>query len=328
MWPERDPYEHPILGRVLPVFCTGTHAFQHPRVTRRLDLKGHLWNISEWPYRRKLAPFEEQQRRQVLASIGRQNANPNVLSKEIFSKVFLRCTDNSLNGKRGCGELLKYWGPDSTNSNPDRRKLYQFYCARDDCEQKWERRLFDSQGREVSRNPVGGNRGHKVPVPTKARFCPACNEAGIKTELQFPQNVRRVGGRTYKPPLLKLTCPNPNGIDHRSPERNRQGLTFYYDRKNSRFVHVPQKSVKQGGPPRGFCRKHGPLRRNVYATARQVMRVPKWIREKLGQQLPIYFEYCAVCGTGSWFSKDRRKRVSQHAPPTRLKGSEFHVMEI
>src|SRR2546426_5489184 len=170
---ERDPYNHAILGKVLPIFCDGTHAFKHPRVTLRLDRKGRLWDISKWPTRRKLALFE---RRRVQQALVMRDAPDH---PERLLQAFARCT-RSLDGRPGCGSLLKYHGH-AQSSNAQRRRLHVFQCSSGGCrQQQWELRYFDASGKEVARTPVGGARRAKTVLPRNARLCPVC-----KTELAF-----------------------------------------------------------------------------------------------------------------------------------------------
>jgi hypothetical protein len=58
MWIAGPAYEHALLGRIVPVYCSGTHTHKHPRVTRSIDRQGRLWDKSDWPEREALSPWE------------------------------------------------------------------------------------------------------------------------------------------------------------------------------------------------------------------------------------------------------------------------------
>lgn len=304
---EREAFDHPILGKVQPVFCTGSHAQRHPRVTRWLDRRrGRLWDASDWPHRRKLATFEAKRIKETLDVMGDVAEHDRVLN------CLARCTA-ALNGKRGCGGFLINDGHPSSRVS---KTLYAFYCAREGCQLQWRRRYFTALGKELPANPIGspgGERGCALPIPPGARLCPV---TGCGARLNSPKGVSVVGGEHYSPPLLKLWCPNPKNISHRSPHRSRSGRSFYYDKKRSQFVQVYSRARKQRGPVFSQpCKRHGRMNRSEFNS---IDRVPMRVRAKLGidklkkLDAPVYRDYC-LC-TEVWMTADGRKtnRMRNH----------------
>jgi transcriptional regulator with XRE-family HTH domain len=306
---EREPYDHTLLGKILPVFCDGTHAHRHPRVTRAIDRKGRLWEIGAWPHRKKLAPFEGRRVKRALARMGKQ-PQPTLLLQALQ-----KCS-TSLDGKPGCGAFMKYDGRWSS-SNPIRRRLHVFYCSKESCKQQWNRRLFDWKGKEVPRNPPGQHmKGrHKIRLPRTATICPvpACQEP-----LYFPKEVFDVGGVHYSPPLIRLWCKN-RAVDHSPhkrkelglPSGSRLGYTFYYDRKRSAFVEIHTKPLKKGHPI-VRCNVHGRMR---VTTIHYAARVPKGLLERLGSTLPVQRARCRYGDREAWISADGKKKIWRSPRP-------------
>ena len=298
MYKERAAFDHPMLGKVQPVFCTGTHAHSHPRVTRWLDRRrARLWDASNWPHRKKLAPFEIQKVKETLDVMG------DAPEPELVLNCLARCV-SSPDGVSGCGGFLVR--SPSSSTNPATKKLYRFECPSEGCQLQWKGRLFTPSGKEVPSNPAGGSRPREstFSIPPRARICPACG-----ANLTSPKEVSIVGGERYSPPLLRLWCPNPKNISHRSLDRSRGGRSFYYDKKRSQFVHVYTRPRKQRGPAFSKpCRIHGRMNRT---TITSIDRVPMRVRTKLGienlekLEHPIYRDYCPC--TEVWLTEDARK---------------------
>lgn len=296
--------DHWAFGKMLPVSCDGTPANKHKRVTRALDLKGRLWNISKWPPRRKLAPHERDRVRLARAKMG------NSTDENAFLGALQKCT-RTRDGRSGCGGYLRSSGPESS-TNTLRQKLYRFVCPNPQCEFHWEGRLFDSKGTEQQRNPVGmghlGKRKSTVRVPPSARHCPVCNQ-----ELRFPRECSDMGGRHYDPPLVRLTCLNRD-LDHKPdlrearglPRGSRSGLTFYYDRKKG-WINPDLKPLKKGSPAIRCPLHH--IRMQVFRhNASRLNRVPKYIQKKLGPGLPIFRALCKYGDAEVWLPADWKDR--------------------
>jgi hypothetical protein len=204
-------------------------------VTRSLDVKRRVWEISEWPIRSKLAFFERRRVQQAQTKMG------DVSDAALLLAALQKCTA-ALDGRPGCGAFLKYQGRHASK-NASRRRLEEFLCSNENCEIRWERRLFNSLGAEVARNQIGGERTRSpISVPRTARRCPICD-----ARLGFPKEFSKIGGATYDPPLLRLSCSHAGNVDHVAADRRkelalppafRKGQTFYYNRKESRFVDI------------------------------------------------------------------------------------------
>lgn len=294
----KEPYDHVILGKVQPVFCVGTHAHPHPRVTRWLDSRrGRLWDASDWPIRKKLVAFESKRIKEALDVMGDDPDPESVLN------CLAKCTD-SPDGKKGCGGFLANEGPHHVI-----KALTIFVCSREACELQWRQRYFDASGQEI--RPFNRRllpRKRSLAIPPGARNCPVC-----AAKLNSPKEVSIVGGETYSPPLLKFWCPNPQNISHRSEHRSRKGQSFYYDKKRSRFVQVYTRARVQRGPEFSKpCRKHGRMDRT---TINSIDRTPRRIREHFDMEkalLPFYRDYCPC--TEVWLTSDGQKtpRLENH----------------
>ncbi len=293
MWSEGQIRQHCILGPLCPVYCNGTAGYPHQRVTRQLDRRGLLWEVQKLPRRKQLAPFEKRGVSRALAQMG-PSAN-----YEAILGVLARCTE--------CAAPLIYQGhPSSTNKA--RRRLHVFRHPNKPCNLRLTQRFFDSKGNEKERiAPGGARKPSKYRIPRKTRNCPVC---GDTFTLGAHPLVSEIGGRRYNPPLLKLVCPNSRKIDHRSPERRRSGVTFYYNRRRSRFEHTFTKALKQRGPAFSKCQVHGRMRRyTVYP--HQLPRVPKRIQRILQIQEgdKVHRDYCAC--TYVWKRDDGKKQYRQ-----------------
>ncbi len=304
MWREGALRENCILGQLCPLHCEGIPGSPHPRVTRYLDRRGLLWDISKLPRRKKLAPFEK---RGVASALKGMGSAP---SEEAILLTLARCTD--LDGHKGCGRPLRYHGHPST-TDKSRRRLHLFLHPAGRCKLRWIPRFFDSKGNEQRRVlPGGARKPPKYRIPRKARNCPRCRHT---FGLGQPVRVHEIGGVRYDPPLWKLVCPNPDKVDHRDPHRHRSGTTFYYNPRRARFERVYSKPIKQGGPPRSRCRKHGRMRRtNFYP--HQLARVPKKIQTILEIQKgeTVHRDYCPC--TYVW----KRNDGKQYRQPRPLVG--------
>jgi hypothetical protein len=136
-----------------------------------------------------------------------------------------------------------------------------------------------------------------------------------REELRYPKEVSEIGGVHYDPPLLRLTCLNPKDEDHSPqtrerlglPPGHRDGLTFHYDQKHSKFVQVQLKALKSGHPVVN-CRDHGRMLVTEITEASQV-RVPKRVFEKLGSTFPIYRVCCRDGDSGWWISANQKKKI-------------------
>ena len=293
-------YQHPLLGRILPVFCNGTHAHRHARVTRALDLKGRLWKLSDFPHRKKLAPFEAERVRRVRKEKGE------LLCVDDLANALQHCT-STLDGRPGCQNIMTYDG--RPTKGPARQKLHIMYC-RNDCGLQWERRFFDANGDEQRGAKWGehclGRRNREL--PPNAKKCPVCG-----VELRYPMHVSEIGGVSYHPPLLRVTCLNPQKTDHSPrvreelglPAGSRKGLTFYYDQKHSKFIQIHLKALKKGHPV-VRCREHG---RMQVTTITNAGRVPERVYKRLGSTLPVELARCRFRDQGFWISTDRKTRI-------------------
>jgi DNA-binding XRE family transcriptional regulator len=317
MWIAGPPYVHPLLGRIVPVYCSGTHTHKHPRVTRAIDLKGRFWNISRWPIRGALAPWELIGVEKARAAMGSR------ADQDLLLKALQRCT-TALDGTPGCRAFLKYQGLNRVASATARRRLYEFLCSNKDCRRlRWKRRVFDSAGNEVRRNPLGAARlGQRVRrLPYNSRYCPVCKAAGFTVELRFPKQVPEIGGVRYTPALLRAVCENPHRLDHSPPKRkelglpsgSRSGLTFYYSPKRSVFIDVYVKPLKKGNPHIS-CRVHGRMRIQTFLRESQLNRIPKDIYVKLGSRLPVKRALCRYKDREVWISGNGEIRIPRALP--------------
>jgi hypothetical protein len=327
-WKKPYYHDHPLLGRGWSVFCDGTHAHPHPRVTRALDRKWHrLWDLSQLSGRRGPKPlvhFERLRAKRALSRMGATDPNraeyeqATAEQHQALKAALLHCA---------CGEVMTHESPDPKSPDPRRRRLHTFYCNNPaDRERQLRRRFFRNDGREVP-NPSGKGQGmlgrHAVgAVPKGAKFCPVC-----KSELRYPRNVFNINGVEYDPPLLGLTCKNSD-VDHsprvrrelrqrvglRSiplPAGSRHGLTFYWSRKRSRFVEPPPKALKKGHPVRN-CKVHGRMRVKTFTT---IAGVPKGIFAKLGSTFPLFRPRCRFGDREVWISSDLKKEVWRTPQP-------------
>jgi hypothetical protein len=303
-------YQHRLLGKALPVFCNGTHAHRHPRVSRALDTGGRLWKLSDLPNRKKLTPFEGDRVRQVRREMGEH------LNAEALVKAMQHC-ESTLDGRTGCWAVMVYNGH-PTHTSSARKKLHVMYCRNPDCELQWERRFFDDDGDEHRRTKWGGHcldRRKRV-LPRNAARCPVCS-----AELRYPKEIAEIGGVRYDPPLLRVVCLNPRKQSHTPqirkergvPPGSRSGLTFYYDQKHSRFVQVHLKSLKKGHPE-VKCRTHGRMRVTTITEA-SASRVPIDVYKKLGSTFPVYRVRCRFGDSGFWISADRKVRIRYASRP-------------
>jgi hypothetical protein len=310
MWGDhKGIYRHPLLGKILPVFCNGTHANRHPRVTRALDTKGQLSKLSDFPHRKKLTPFEKERVTQTRKSMGDQLSAE--ARAEALVKALQHCT--ALDAQPGCGGVMIYNGHPA-HTSITRRKLHVMYCRNPDCELRWERRFFDDNGDEQRGTKWGEHcldrRQRQLP-PNLKRGCPVCD-----AELRYPKEISAIGGDQYHPPLLRVRCLNPDKKDHGPrireqldlPAGTRSGLTFYYDQKHSKFIQIHLKALKKGHPILN-CRAHGHGRMRVTTIRKWDSRVPKNVREKLGSILPIHLARCRFGDSGFWISTDKKTRI-------------------
>ena len=322
---------HWALGKVVPVACYGGEApaTKHARVTRALDLRGRLWDISDWPRRRSLVPFEEERVKRVRARIGvaAMKTMPEHEARALFIAALQSCRDTLDKIPRpGCGHYLQSGGPNSSKS-ASRKKLYRMVCPNEQCA-IGDGRLFSSNGTEIPPNPVGkghlGKRRSLVRVPPLARRCPVCGD-----ELRFPREVSERGGHRFSPPLVGLTCMNQRKVNH-SPELrkslglpggSRRGHTFYYDRKRG-WTDVYLKALKAGSPEK-YCRLHRTRMRVFRYYASRLNRVPKNIYKKFGPGLPIYRAVCPHGDAGVWLPADWKDRpgVERRFYPKRRKAA-------
>lgn len=292
-------YQHRLLGKILPVFCNGTHAHPHPRVTRALDTKGRLWKLSDFPNRKKLTPFETERVKQVRKAMREQlDVRELAIAAEELVKALQHCT-TTLDGRPGCGRVMVYDGHPA-HSSPARRKLHVMYCRKPDCELRWVRRFFDDNGDAQRRTKWGEHclDRRKRELPSNAEHCPVCG-----AELRYPKEISEIGGVRYDPPLLRVMCLNPEKKDHGS----RGGLTFYYDQKHSKFVQIYRKALKKGHPE-VKCRAHGRMRVTTITEA-SASRVPKDVYKKLGSTFPVYRVRCRFGDRGFWISADRKIKI-------------------
>lgn len=301
MHKSREAYDHPMLGSVLSVDCTGNGT--HPRVTRRIDRRGWLWDVRGWPCRKKLAPFEMRRVRDALDLMDAP-AKPHELL------ACLQKCGTALDGTPGCGKFLRYEGqPASTNAST--KKLHVFMCAHS-CGLQWKRRYFTASGEEMPVESAGGARaGSKVKgvsVPPGARLCPVC-----EAKLNSPKECSIVGGEAYSPPLIRLVCPNPRGIDHTAPGRSRRGLTFYYDRKRSRFVEVYSRARTRRGPLfTRNCKIHGRMNRSTIPTIKRLPAAAARNAIEASDEPPFYRDYCPC--TEVFLTQDGRILIRRENP--------------
>jgi len=217
----RAPYYHPILVQtLLPVFCTGTRIFPHRRVSRCLDYKGTLWDLSQLPTRKRISPFEEDR---IIKGFLRTEGS---IRRNVLNAL-AKCTSSS-EGKPGCASILHYVRHVRLGSGAH---VYLFRCLNRHCCQQGALRYFDATGREVIRH-------------RKFVVCPIC-----KVQLLLHTRVSQAGGLRYDPPLWLLSCPNPNTIDHRTPEHPRVGTTFYYDPDRNTFIKPRRSRARRFSRP-------------------------------------------------------------------------------
>jgi len=315
MWIAGPRYEHPLLGKITPVYCSGSHAHKHPRVTRALDRKGRQWDISKWPIRGKLASFELRSAQQARVTIGKEPDPKRLL------EALQRCR-TALGGTPGCGAFLKYDGLNSS-ANALRQRLHVFFCANQACHLRWKRRFFSSKGIEQRPTSPGGARESetRLRLPPKAQRCPVCD-----SRFSFPKQISKIGGIHYTPPLIRLWCLNPKALDHSPRKRrelglpagSRKGLTFYYHRKRSMFVEIYTRPFKIGAPI-VKCGAHGRMRVSTIRHQSQLHRVPKNIYIRLGSQLPVHHAVCRHYDQEVWISRDRKNQIRRSLPrPSRV----------
>jgi len=210
-----------------------------------------------------------------------------------------------------CGGVMVYDGHPST-TNPARQKLHVMYCRQPDCQRRWDRRFFDDNGDE-QRKPKFGEHcldRRKRELPPKAKDCPVCG-----TELRYPKKISEIGGVHYVPPLLRVVCLNPDEKDHsprireqlRLPPGSRDGFTFYYDQKHSKFVQIHLKALKKGHPE-VKCRAHGRMRVTTI-TETGIARVPRDVLKKFGSIFPVYRAQCRFGDRGFWISADSKIKI-------------------
>ncbi len=299
-----DVWNHPLLGKIAPVSCNGTPANPHRHITRAVDRAGRVWNLAELPPRRKLAPFESEAVLEARRTIG---AKPD---PEALTRGLARCT-TALDGTPGCGRFLKYQGRESS-SDRARRKLHRFIC--EGCKPlRRKPRLFDNTGAEVPAKAVGmGNLGRRrLRLPSNAKVCPVCGATW-----NIVKKVIDIGGEHYDPPLLNLVCANPKRVNHvegrgklKLPKGVRHGLSFYYDKKSSQWTEPYRKALRKGSP-KVVCRTHGRMRTVTYAHR---ARVPKWVYNQLGPQLPIVRAHCPC--QERWIPTDKAKTPIRRSLP-------------
>ena len=210
----------------------------------------------------------------------------------------------------------------NSSASKIRRKLHVMYCRKPGCQLRWVRRLFDSSGEEQRGARCGehslGLRRREL--PPNARKCPVC-----EAELRYPKEIFEIGGHRYDPPLLRVICLNPDNKDHSPkirhqiglPAGNRNGLTFHYDQKHSKFVQIYHKALKKGHPIVN-CRAHGRMRATTITDS---ARVPKDVYSKLGSTFPIYRVRCRFGDRGFWISTDQKTKIPyevRHRKRTRV----------
>ena len=138
--------------------------------------------------------------------------------------------------------------------------------------------------------------------------CPVCN-----ARLNSFREVSLVGGKTYAPPLLRGICPNPKRVNHSGSGRSRKGLTFYYNRKRSRFEDVYPRARKRRGPAfTADCVKCGRLNRKTVLWDR----LPAVVRREIIRRgldpeaaAPYHCDYCPCRET--WLTDDGRRLIQK-----------------